>query len=445
MASEYDVHINDRRALPVSHRPLPCDEGRSSADRYRDSRPSSQEIASALGADYLLEGSARIVSGTVKVTVQLIDGQTDEHLWTEDYDYDFSVEEAIAIQSQIAGEVASRLEAIITPEEAQRIAALPTAVPEAFILARRAKHRWNHRTRPDVEESVRLYQEAIDLDPRFAEAHAGLADAFLVLANWGWMDHRAAYLQGITSAERALELDPSIASAHASLGGLHLWSTRDWTQAEEHFTTAIELDPDHAYSHYWYSVLLSVLGRHGESVEQAGIAEGLDPLAPPIAYGLARSFFMARDYSRSIEEADRALEIHPEYGNLHSLLCISQIAAGSYADAETACRRHQRATGVSHSLNFGILRAYQGDRDGAQEEVRAVLEAGNEDSLQPVIVAMVYAGLGDLDEAMTWLQRAYDGDYPHLEYLSTHPFFDPLRSDPRFEGLLRGLNLENRP
>ena len=419
--------------------------GRSSADQYRESRPSSQEIARALKADYLLVGSAQIVSGAAKVTVQLIDGRTDENLWTEEYSYEFSVEQAIAIQGEIATEVASHLEAIITPEEAQQIAALPTHVPEAFILARRARHRWTMRTEADVAESVRLYQEAIELDSAYAEAYAGLADAYLVLANWGWMDHRAAYRQGITAAEKALALDPGIASAYASLGGLHLWSTKDWGQAEEAFKTAIELDPDRADSHYWYSVLLSVLGRHEESIEQAEIAEGLDPLSPPIAYGLARSLFMARDYPRSIEETKRALEIHPEYGNLRSLLCIAHIAAGSYDAAETACRRDQRAAGVSRSLNMGILKAYQGDRAGALEEVSAVLEAEDEDSLQPVIVAMVHAGLGDLDEAMAWLQRAFDEDYPHLEYLSTHPFFDPLRSDPRFLGLLRGLNLENRP
>ena len=261
------------------------------------------------------------------------------------------------------------------------------------------------------------------------------------LANWGWMDHRAAYLHGISSAERALELDPEVAGVHASLGGLHLWSTKDWAKAEEHFRTAIDLDPDHAYARYWYSVLLSVRGRHDESFAQAEIAESLDPLAPPIAYGLARSAFMARDYARSIEEAERALEIHPDYGNLHSQLCIAHIAAGELGEARAACLRHQVATGASSTLNMAILKAVLGDREGALAETESVLEAGDEDSLQPVIVAMVHAATGDLDESMRWLQQAFDGDYPHLEYLSTHPFFDPLRGDERFETLLRELDL----
>jgi serine/threonine-protein kinase len=295
------------------------------------------------------------------------------------------------------------------------------------------------RTETDVREAMGFYQEAITLDPRFAVAYAGLADAFLVLANWGWADHNEAYPSAIAAAETALELDSLIASAHATLGGLHLWHTRDWDRSEAFFFRAIELDPDYAYAHYWYSALLSALGRHDEAVSEARKGAEMDPLAPPIVYGLARALFVARDYAGAVSEAQAALELHPDYANLHVLLCNTLIAAGDLDEAEEACARYQEVIGAENSLTLGILRASQGNRAAALEQIEEVYSGEGQDRGQPVIEAMVYAALGDSDEALERLQFAVDGDYPHLEYLLTHPLFDPLREDARFDNLLAAV------
>jgi TolB-like protein/Tfp pilus assembly protein PilF len=410
--------------------------GRSSVEQYRENRPSAREIASALGTDYLLEGSARVVSGSVRVTVQLIDGRTDQHLWTEDFDRDFSVEEVIAIQSEVAQTVAGRLRAIITPAEAARILVVPTADPEAYDLFLRARHRWNMRTETDVRDAMAFYQEAIALDPEFAGAYAGLADAYLVLANWGWDDHREAYRSAYSAAETALELDSLIAGAHATLGGVHLWYTRDWALSENSFIRAIELDPDHAYAHFWYSALLSALGRHDEAIAEASTAAALDPLAPPILYGLARAYFVARDYDQAVSEAQAALEFHPEYANLHVLLCNTLVAAGDLDEAEEACAQYQEVIGTEHSLTLGIFKASRGDRAGALAQIEGASSEAGGGRAQPVIEAMLYAQLGEQDEALDRLRFAIEGEYPHLEYLLTHPLFDPLREDSRFESFL---------
>jgi len=413
--------------------------GRSSVERFRENRPTIPEIAEILGTDYLLEGSARVLSGTVRVTVQLIDGRTDEHLWAEEFDREFSIEEVIAIQSEIAQTVADQLEAFITPEEAAQISRAPTNDPLAFELFQRAKYHWNMRTEESVRESIGLYEEAISHDSEFAAAHAGLADAHLVLANWGWADHRTAYPAAFSSAERALELDPIMPNAYASRGGLHLWYTRDWVRAEEDFLKAIELDSDHPYSRFWYSALLSALGRHEEAVEEAGMAADLDPLAPAIASGLPRSLLMKGDFLVAADEARLALELHPDYWNLYALLCSSLIAAGSLDEAEVACRRQKQVQGVPFSFNMGILRAHQGDREGALAEVEGERAGRGVGEEQPVLAAMVFASLGEVDSAMGLLQQAVDGEYPHLEYLSTHPFFNEIRSDARFRDLLRQI------
>jgi TolB-like protein/Tfp pilus assembly protein PilF len=415
---------------------------RSSVARFRDDRPGSREIASALGADYLLEGSATVVGESVRVAVQLIDGRTDQHVWAEQYDYAFSVEQVISVRTSLAQEVASRLEAIITPEEQARISEFPTQEPDALKLYQRARYRWNQRTESGVRESLRLFQAAIDLDPGYAEAYAGLADAFLVLSNWGWIDHKEGHRRGIAAAERALELDPNNAGANASLGALELWSTRNWALSEEHFLRAISLDPDYAYTHYWYSALLSALGRHEESITQARLAEVADPLSPQIAYGLPRSLFLARRYDQAVQEATRALEIHPDHGPLYAQICRCRLMMGEFSEAEAACRREQEVSGEGRTLSMALVWAYERNREAALREVEGLAAGtGEQGGPQPIFIAMVYAGLGDIEAAFERLQVAFDEDYPYLEYLPSNPFFDPLRSDPRFDELMQRLGL----
>ena len=416
--------------------------GRSSVSRFRENRPSTQEMASALGADFLLEGSTTVVEGMARVTVQLIDGRTDEHLWAENYDHEFSVEQLIAVRTAVAQAVALKLRAIITPQEQARIATLPTGVPEALELYQRARFRWNERTEPGVRESMRLFQEAIDLDPIFPEAYAGLADALLVLSNRGWMDHREGHRLGIAAAEQALELDSLNASANASLGALHLWSTRDWPRSEGYFLRAIQLDPEYAYTHYWYSALLSALGRHDESIRQSQEARALDPLSPQIASGFPRSLFLARQYRRAVEAASGALEVFPFYGPLHAQVCRCYLALGEFQEAEAACEHEQEVSGTDRTLSMALVWAFQGNREAAFDEVEGLAPRAGMVGPQPIILAMVYAGLGDTDAAFSLLQTALDEEYPYLEYLSSNPFFDPLRDDPRFEELVERIGLK---
>jgi class 3 adenylate cyclase/TolB-like protein/Tfp pilus assembly protein PilF len=414
---------------------------RSSVVQFRDERPGSREIASVLGVDYLLEGSTTVVGGMARVTVQLIDGRTDQHIWAENYDHEFSIEQLISVRTAVAKEVAARLRAIITPQEEARIATPPTDSPEALKLYQRARYRWNERTEPGVQESLWLFQEAIDEDPSFAEAYAGLADAYLVLANRGWMDHREGHRRGIAAAERALELDGSNAGANASLGALHLWSTRDWAVSESYFLRALELDSEYAYAHYWYSALLSALGRHQEAIRQAREALSVDPLSPQIASGLPRSLFLSRDFDGSIAEVTRAIGIHREYGPLHGQLCRSHILKSEFDDAEVACIREKELSGASGSLSLALVYAFQGDEEAALGEVGRLGLAEDGGVPQPIIMAMVYGGLGDLDAAFAQIDLAFDGEYPYLEYLSSNPFLDPLRADPRFAEQLRRIGL----
>ncbi len=414
---------------------------RSSVARFRNDRPSSQEIAAALGVDFLLEGSTTVVGDIARVTVQLIDGATDEHIWADEFDHEFSVDQLIAVRSAVARQVAIQLRALVTPEEGERIARAGTRDLLALELYQRARYRWNERTETSVQASLRLFQEALDRDSTFAEAHAGMADAYLVLANWGWMEHGTGHGRGVAAARRALELDPLNAGAHASLGALLFWSARNWEVSADHFRRSIELDPEYAYAHYWYSALLSTLGRHREAVGEARIADRLDPLSPQVAYGVSRALFLSREYDEAVREIHASLSLFPDYGPLLAQLCRCRTMLGEFGAAEEACSREKEVSGVGRTLSMALVRAFQGDREGALEEMEGIRALQGGEEFQPVFVAMVYAGLGEADSALDRLEYALEGDYPYLEYLSSNPFFDPLRQDPRFQDLLRRVGL----
>ena len=255
------------------------------------------------------------------------------------------------------------------------------------------------------------------------------------------MDHRDGHRRGIAAAERALELDSLNAGAHASLGALHLWSTRDWARSEEHFRRAIQLDPEYAYAHYWYSALLSALGRHEESIREARWAEMVDPLSPQIAYGVSRALFLAREYEAATRQASQVLDLYPDYGPLWAQLCRLRAVQGELSSAEEACRREQEVSGLGRTLSMALVRALQDDEAGAMMEMDGVARLQGNEQLQPIIVAMIYAGLGNIDAAFERIEDAFSEDYPYLEYLPSNPFFDPLRDDPRFRGFLERMGL----
>jgi TolB-like protein/Flp pilus assembly protein TadD len=412
----------------------------SSVDRFREERPPVRDLASILGVAFLIEGSARIIEDQVRVIVHLIDGQADEEVWSETYDTLFSMPAVTAIQGNIAHRVAREVGARIAPTEEVASATLPTEDLGAYRLIHQARVLWNQRRVPEIREAVGLYEEAIRRDSQYADAYAGLGEASLYLGIFS-LDRGEqidAFRRAVTASERALELSPQMGGPHAVLGGVDLWYEGNREGAEQELTTAIALEPDHAFAHYWYSMYLNSLGRHEEALRELSIAQRLDPLAQAMTHGPAKLYFHARDYDRAVAEALKDLEVNPDYNTTRFFLCLSYLKLGSLDKARDPCETAQERNQVGDPL-VGLYHAVAGDEAAARREVERELEAYG----RPTLISIdVFAVLGDIDEAIRVLRRMQELDPLIQIQLGVDPFLDPLRSDPRFIQILRDMGLE---
>lgn len=410
-------------------------------DRYREDRPPIREIAGALGVDYLLEGSGGIIGSQVRVTVQLIDGNADDHLWTEVFDRPFSMDAATLLWSEISQGVAAAVGARIAPAEQAALATLPTEDPEAYRLIHQARVLWNRRKVPEIRTAIGLYEEAIELDPGYGDAFAGLGEACLYLGILS-SDRQEAiegFERAVASALRALEIDPTAGGPHAVLGGVELWQRANFEGAELEFKEAIRLAPDHAFAHYWYALLLSAFERHEEAFQQLSIALRLDPLAQAMSHGQAKLYFQARDYPRAVEEGLEAAEVYPDYNITKNLLCDSYLMLRQFDAAREWCEAGS-PEGEGRILRIGLYHAVRGDREAALRGVERAQELGGEsaDGMRYLIPAT----LGDIDKAIRELQHYIEISPRTPMRLRVDPFVDPLRADPRFIQILRDLGLE---
>jgi TolB-like protein/tetratricopeptide (TPR) repeat protein len=415
-------------------------KGLLSADRFRDDPPPIREMASLLGVHYLMGGSARIVGEQIRVIVHLIDGEADEEVWSETYDTLFSMPAVTGIQGTIAQLVATEVGARIAPAEQTANAEPPTEDTVAYRLAHRARILWTQRSEPEMREAIRLFQEAIERDPNYAEAQAGLANAWLLMGNWSWDAPAVAYPRARSAVERAFRLDPSLPEAHLVLGGLDFWYNRDWAGAESHFLEALRLDPDHAYARYWYSFFLDGMGRHEEAHAQVTRARELDPLAPEIARGFVWHFYAIRDYERAVDESLKVIEEYPDFDQTWRTLCAAYMGAGQFDGAVAACRRWELETG-SQDGGLALARALRGDREAARQELERFRRLQPPDRQHPFDAAPTLIALGDFDGAFSHLYRARDEVWQNIQYLTWDFVYDPIRSDSRFIALMAELNL----
>jgi tetratricopeptide (TPR) repeat protein len=289
-------------------------------------------------------------------------------------------------------------------------------------------------------EAIRLFREAINRDPDYAEAYAGLADALIILAEYDWAPASEVNAEAISAAERALTLNPSLAGAHTSLAGVRQ-AMRDWAGAEEHYRQALALDPDHAYARFWYSLLLDGLGRHDEALEQATLARELDPLSPAIDAALWSHYYVTRDFDRAIAEARELVRAHPEYPAAWVFLSDTYVGASRLQEARDAKERAQELSGGPIDMGLARILALEGDQEGALRELDRVQAWPGSDRINPILIATVYIALGDFDQAFRHLYRTRDQRSPVMEHLTFEFAYDPIRSDPRFIALMEELNL----
>jgi TolB-like protein/class 3 adenylate cyclase len=409
---------------------------RTSVTQYKKTTKRVCDIARELNTGSLIEGSVRKAANRVRIAVQLLDGATEGHVWAENYDRDLS--DVFEIQSDVAKQVSDVLRIQLLPSERRKIEKKPTNNKEAYVLYLKGRHYWNKRTPQSLKIAVEYFEKAIREDPNFALAYAGIADCYLILADWGLVSSKKGAHKARSLAEKALELDGTIAEAHASLGNIFTFQFWDWHRAELEFKTSIELNPKYPTARQWFGMFLSFAGRLGESFEQHQKALELDPFSPIININFATALVQAGRYSEGVEQAQKTLALNPDFASGHYDLGEILVSGSEY---EKAIAEFERALQiVPGGPNARALLGHAYALNGRLEEAGKILEelrkASQTSYVPPSSFAVVEFGLGKKDEAFEHLKRAYDEQDLFLLYLKAYPGYEDIRADERFAQLL---------
>jgi len=409
---------------------------RTSAFAFKGKNVSVRKIAEELAVATVLEGSVRRQGNDVRIVAQLINAADGYHLWSKTYDR--KLENVFAMEDELARSITDALRPQLL-KQAPPLVNQATSSAEAHDLYLRGRHFWNLRTTDDLKRAGALFRQALDVDPRYALAHAGLADSYALLAEYSAARPDEVLPPASEHARKALELDPALAEPHATLGLLAM-DRYDWSGAEREFKRAVELRSGYATAHQWYALLLATLGRFAEARVEAEQAVRLDPASLIVNNMLGLVFYVSRDYPRSIEAFRRTLDLYPGSGMVRGFLACAYVGAGRNQEALA------EIAGVSDAdLEHATLRAWvlwaAGEREAAQRLARELVERPRREAVRPGMLAALHALLGDRDRAFALLEQAYAEKDWTLRELKISPVLDPLRGDPRFAKLLKKLNL----
>jgi eukaryotic-like serine/threonine-protein kinase len=414
---------------------------RTSAMKYKGAQRALPEIARELNVDAILEGSALLVGKRVRVTVKLISARADQTLWADRYDGE--IEDVLDLQSRVAETVAKEIELQVTPREATLLAKRQAVNPEAHVEYLKGRHTYTGTSPQAIELSLRYFQRALDLDPTYAPAWAGLAACHNVRANRGMAPPAEAIEQARLAAEKALELDDSLADAHAALGMVAAYHM-DLAGGMRHLQHAIELNPGLASAHHHLGRLYYCCGRHDEAQGSMLKALSLDPLSMVIHTTVGDAYYYAREYEKSVVYYTKAIELDPRFDGAHTDLARSLEALGRFDEARHEYEEGRRLSGGVAGPSFGLghLEASRGNEAAARRILQELTEARSHRVVSAWGIAALHASLGDVDEAFRWLEVAVEERATGLVFLRVHPRLDPIRQDPRFQALLRRLRLD---
>jgi TolB-like protein/Tfp pilus assembly protein PilF len=419
--------------------------GRTSAMEYRGSPKNLREIGQELNARYLLEGSVFREGETVRITVQLIDAQQDENLWAERYDRDLSVESLLDVQSDIAQRVAHALQAELTPAERARIEARPTDNLQAYNLCLLGQYHWNKFAQEDVEKAIGYFEQAIAVDPDYALAHAGLADAYLILAlghGIGAAEPSKTVRRAEELGRKALELDDELSEAYVVLGMIKHAFDYEYAEAERMLRRAIELSPSNAQAYTRLGLLLCDLRRHDEAIATGRRAQELDPLAPIMSTDLARSLMAAGRFDEAVVETRAVIDRAPDFRLGHLALCAALTFKGEYAEAIAACETARSMSGNPEDLaRLAGAHALAGNESEVRRIETQIREIARQRYVSPLEMGRLYAGIGEHHQAIEWLRRGVETRTGWITEIGSDPTFEHLRRYPEFQELLARLNM----
>jgi TolB-like protein/DNA-binding winged helix-turn-helix (wHTH) protein/Flp pilus assembly protein TadD len=414
---------------------------RTSVMTYKGAHKPLPQIARDLNVDSVVEGTVLRSGNQVRITAQLILAAADKHMWAQSYEGD--VGDTLALQKQVARSIAGQIRIELTPHEQAVLKNVKRVNPDAYEAYLKGRYFWNKRTADGLKKANDYFAQAIEQDPNYAQAYAGLADSYALLGDWeyGVLAPKEAYPRAKAAATKALELDSNLGEAHISLAFCLDGFDWDWESAGREFRRGVELNPGYATGHQWYAWHLAALGRNDEAVAELKKAESLDPLSLIIGADLAEELLIAHRYDEAIRQGRKTMAMDPFFAVAHYEL--GQVFAQKHMNKEAITELQKAIELSAGSTTFTSNLAYAYAVSGMKNEAVKILNDLKNQSHHTVSnapeIALVHVGLDEKDEAMAWLEKAYAERFNPGVLL--RPAFDPLRSDPRFQDLLRRIGL----
>ncbi len=413
---------------------------RTSVERYRKQTKSIPEIAKELSVNYIMEGSGQKSGNKFRLRVELIRAFKESHLWGKSYEQENpEAKDYFNIQSQIAQAIAEQLEVAITTKEKNLIEKMPTENLEAYEAYLKGQFYLRKFTSNDLDTAMEYFEQAKEIDPKYALAYAGICDVWAYRQQSGIVSPAEGNANAITAVMKAYELDSSSAEVQYSLAHKKTWGLWDWKGGEAGFKKSLSINPNHGLTHAVYSHLLNILGRPKESMEQIEIALKLDPMNPIIIVFYGVDLEMIHKYDGAIKAYNDALKVEPGYGLAMGNLGDALYVKGKYKEAfecfKSACTSDPE---LVKTLDQGYI---EGGFKGAMISYNKLAELRSKTSYwNPTNIAQTYAMAGENDKAIKWLQKAFEVHDPNLPYLLM-PIYDNLREDPQFQEIARKMSL----
>jgi len=414
---------------------------RTSVMVYKGARKPLPQIARELHVDAVVEGTVLRAGDHVRITAQLIDASTDKHLWS--HSYEGELRDTLALQDRVARAIAEEIQISLTPREQAALKSVKVVNPIAYESYLKGRYFWNKRTADGLKIALAYFKQASEEDPKYAQAYCGLADTYALLGDWQYavMTPQEANPQAKAAALKAVELDGALGEAHNSLAFVLDGFDWDLDSGGKEFRRALELNPGYATAHHWYSWHLALLGRYDEAIAEMKKAQSLDPLSLIINTDLAELFVLSHAYDESIRQSRKTIEMDPNFAMAHNQLAQAYLQQHVYKEAVVELQKAVQLSGGSPICIANLARAYalSGQKSEALTLLSDLKTSSTPGFSHASEIAAIYVSLGDMDEAMHWIEKGYAERFNPGVLI--RPGFDPLRSDPRFKNVVHSIGL----
>lgn len=406
---------------------------RTSVMRFKGTRKPLPEIARELNVDAVVEGTVERYGGHVRVRAQLIRAADDRHLWAETFERE--PEDILALQSEVASAIARQVQVKLLPGPRGGVRPVKSAVYEEYLKGRFA---WNKRSEAGLQEGIEHFQQAIAIDPNYAAAYSGLADSYTTMGYLSYIAPKEAFPQARAAAVKALELDSTLAEPHASLAYVRFYHDWDWPGAEAEFRQAVALNPNYAAAHDWYSYFLTAVGRPEEALVEIRRAQEIDPLSLVISTDIGFQLYYQKRYDEAISQLRKTLQMNPKFPLAHLWLGRAYQQKQMYEEAIAEYRETDAALPdwVVTLAAIGNVEGVAGKRRAARDILAKLNTLAQKKYVTPYGVALVYDGLGEQDQALSWLDKALDDRSHWLVWIRLDPRWDAIRDEPRFKRIV---------